>query len=115
MGNLNKTSSYPSGNADVKAQVPFASENNIEISNQETIIPMAQLTGASTLDLTIDQDVRAGAQLLVTAGSDGTGRTLTFGTGFTAPAEVQTASKNYAFSFKYDGSTFILVGAVQLN
>ena len=59
-----------------------------------------------TVNLTLDQSVRAGARILFIALSDGTARTVTFGTGFTSPTLAGVISKTKAIEFVYDGTTF---------
>jgi hypothetical protein len=72
-----------------------------------TIITPGTLTGALTLNLTLDQNVRAGARILFIALSDGTARTTTFGTGFTSPTLAGVISKTKAIEFVYNGTAFI--------
>jgi len=96
---------YPFGNADVQAPA-YAATIAATITDQMTIISPAQLTGALTLNLTINSGVRAGARILFVAVSDGTARTTTFGTGFTSPTLAGVISKTKAIEFVYDGTTF---------
>lgn len=96
---------YPWGVADVQTPA-YAATIAATISNQMTIINPATLTGALTLNLTLDQGVKAGARILFIALSDTTARTTTFGTGFTSPTLAGVISKTKAIEFVYDGTTF---------
>lgn len=96
---------FPYGTADVQTPA-YAATIAATVQNLMTIINPAQLTGALTLNLTLDQGVKAGARLLFIAVSDGTARTTTFGTGFTSPTLAGVISKTKAIEFVYDGTTF---------
>ena len=97
--------SYPFGNADVQTPA-YAATIGATITDRMTIIKPAVLTGALTLNLTIDQGILAGARLLLVALSDGTARTVTFGTGFTSPVLAGVISKTKAIEFVYDGVSY---------
>lgn len=107
--------SYPFGAADVQAQVASASPIAATINNQETVLPIAQMTAAATLNLTLGAGLKAGANLTVKVSVDGTNRVLTLGTGLTGLAQTLTASKNYLLRFHYDGTTFNHVTTNPLN
>lgn len=107
--------SYPFADADVKAQVASASPIAVTIQNQETVLPIAQLTGNATLNLTIGAGLRAGANLTVKTSVDGTNRTLTHGTGLTGLAQTLTANKSYIMRYYFDGTTFNHVATNLLN
>ena len=96
--------SYPFGAADVQTPA-YAATITATIVDLVTIINPATLTGALTLNLTLDQGVKAGSRILFIALSDGTARTTTFGTGFTSPTLAGVISKTKAIEFVYDGTT----------
>jgi hypothetical protein len=98
------TVSYPFGNADV-LQPAYAATLPVTIDNQFTILDPAILTGNMTINLTIDENVRAGAQLFVELTATAT-EVTTFGTGFTAPTVTGVAGKTKCAMFIYDGVTF---------
>ena len=75
--------SYPFADADVKAQVASASPIAVTIQNQETVLPIAQLAAAATLNLTIGAGLKAGANLTVRTSVAATNRLLTLGIGMT--------------------------------
>lgn len=104
------TYQYPHGPAESIA-VAYAGTMAAEVKNSETIITVANLTGAGTLNLTVNEAVRKGAVLTLKTSADATGRTLTFGTGFTAAAYAIGASKSVCISFKYDGTNFVQCAA----
>jgi len=104
------TDLYPFGKADVQAQLVYAAVLAATILNSETVLPIAQLTGAATLNLTVDGNVPVGSNLLVQVSADGTDRVLTFGTGSSAGAQTIPANTSKNLFFKYDGANFILMG-----
>ena len=107
--------SYPAGNADVQTPA-YATPLAITVTNLMTIIAPAALTGALTINLTIDQGIKAGARLIVTALSDATARTVTFGTGFKSPTLAGVISKTKSIEFVYDGTTYNATSAgVQID
>lgn len=106
--------SHPFGPADVQS-LAYAATIAATITNAKTILNVAQMTGAATLNLTIDPDLQAGAELLVKCQSDGTARDLTPGTGMTGTAIAGAISKTKYASYVYDGSTFVHVGTQQVN
>jgi hypothetical protein len=100
-----QVNSYPFGNTDVQTPV-FGATLAVTITNLMTIINPATLTGAMTVNLTIDQGIKAGARIVFTALSDTTARTVTFGTGFKSPTLAGVISKTKSIEFVYDGTTF---------
>lgn len=70
-------------------------------------IVVLDLDVATTLSIGEDATPTVGDEVIVKATSDGTGRNVTFGTGFTSPALAGVASKTKIASLIYDGSEFI--------
>lgn len=107
---------FPYGSTDIQTPA-YAATIAATIQNLMTIIAPAQMTGALTINLTLDQGVKAGARLLVKALSDGTARTVTWGTGFSnATAMTGVISKTKAIEFVYDGTGFVPTSAgVQID
>lgn len=96
---------------DTDAQSPdYAATIAATIKARHTVITPGTLTGALTLNLTINACVKAGSILIVKTTCDGTNRTTTWGTGFVAPALVGTASKTVHSCFIFDGTQFVLTG-----
>ncbi len=91
--------------------VAFAATMTTEVWNEKNIVTVGNMTGAGTLNLEVNERTTAGDLLIVKASADATGRTLTFGTGFTAVPYAIASSKSVAISFVYDGSKFVQVGA----
>ena len=88
----------------------------VAINRQVTVIDIGGMGANATINATIGSDVERGALLTVKGASDGTARSMSFGTGFTAPAVAGTISKTKVVSFIYDGSTFLpLAAAVQID
>lgn len=105
---------FPFGKADLKSE-DYDSAIDVDVLNMETLLEIGELTGDLTLNLKVNHQVDAGANLTVIAVADGTARTLTFGTGIEAKAHSVTASKKFAYTFKYDGQTFVQTAINQLN
>lgn len=100
---------FPFGYADVQ-QPSYAAIQPITISDLFTIIDPAILTGAMTINLTLETGVRAGAMILVQLTATAT-EVTTFGTGFTAPTVTGVAGKTKQQLFIYDGASFKPVSA----
>jgi hypothetical protein len=105
---------YPYGKADEQS-ITAAATMAATITNSETYITISTLGAAGTLNLTLDTSVRTGDKLYVKSTSDGTARTLTFGTGFTAKALTGTISKTNLSTFVFDGTAFVNVANTLLN
>lgn len=109
----------PSGASDDKNEVLFpfhdlqepdyAATLAIEVKQQETIVKPAQLTGALTINLTINSQLTTGAKLYLKLEADATNRVVTLGTGFDADASdiTVTASTVFCRTFVYDGTVFL--------
>lgn len=106
---------WPFGDCDLQTPA-YAATLAVTIADQLTFLIPATLTGALTINLTIVSTVRKGAILVCQLTSDGTARTTTFGTGFTAPALAGVISKTLNQSFIYNGTTFVpMAGGFQIN
>jgi hypothetical protein len=105
---------FPMGVADVLTAV-YAAIIAAVIENGFTQLTIAQLTGACTLNLTLDSNLRVGEQLVVRVSADGTNRVLTLGTGMTGAAVTITANKSWCLTFYFDGTAFVLKSATALN
>lgn len=106
-----ETINWPHGEAD-KQTLPYAAVQAVTIVNMMTILVFAILTGDTTLNLTIDSQVREGARLLVKVPATNNADDLTFGAGIDAPAIVGVATKTKTQEFVYDGTLFVPAGAV---
>ena len=101
--------------SEVKVVAPVATMA-ATITKQQTIITIAAMGAAGTLNLTVDAAVKVGAILTVKAASDGTARDLTPGTKMVGPVVAGVISKTKSSSYIYDGTNFIAMGAaVQLD
>lgn len=87
----------------------------VTITDQLVILKPAAMTGSMTINLTLPPDLHIGAMLLMELLSDTTARTVTFGTGFTAPTLAGTISKTNSYMFVYDGTSYVPMGAAQLQ
>lgn len=94
-----------------EVQTPvYADPLAVTIDKRETFLQPAELTGNSTINLTIDAAVAAGAKLHLKLNADDQGnKTVTLGTGFDASlASVVVISDTvWCLSFVYDGTAFI--------
>lgn len=97
--------SFPWGVANVQNPA-YAATITATITDRMTIIAPAVLTGALTLNLTIDQGIKAGSRIQFIGLSDTTARTTTFGTGFRSPTLAGVISKTKSIEFVYDGTFF---------
>jgi hypothetical protein len=89
----------------------YAATLAVTVKHMDTFVQPEELTGAVTLNLTIDSQVTAGAKLHLKLDADGTNRTVTLGTGFDASAADITVTANTVVfkSFVYDGTAFVPV------
>lgn len=85
------------------------------IKNSKTHITISEMGAAGTLNLTLSDQLEAGATLKVKASADGTNRVLTLGTGLTGNAITVTASKSFEINFEFDGSTFVCLSSLVQN
>lgn len=92
-----------------KQATAYAATIAATVSQFDTFIQPAQLTGALTLNLTISAQVTPGAKLHLKLAADGSARTVTLGTGFNQGlASVVVAASKVAFlTFTYDGTSFV--------
>lgn len=99
---------------DVQAKA-YAAPVAATITHKHTQLTIAQMTGAATLNLTVD-GVKKGSRLVVFVSADGTNRNLTLGTGLSGPVSVIAANKSFSIVFEFDGTNFVQTGlALQLN
>lgn len=99
-----------------KLSPAFAATQAVIIERQTTILDLGELTGASTVDLTIGADVELGARLAIVAKSDATARDITCGTGFLGGAIAGVISKTKMQEYIYNGTAFMPVAAaIQLD
>lgn len=109
-----KEISFPFGNANVQS-LAYAAVQNVTIKNHMTILDFASLTGASTLNLTIQAGMRDGARLLLKVPAGGL-FDLTLGAGIDGPVivGVNTKTKTQAFTLR-NGVFYPDGAAVQID
>jgi len=100
--------------ADIQT-LDYAATLAVTLSKQKTIVNVAEMSGAMTVNLTIGAGVKAGAELVMKLKSDATGRTVTQGTGMTGVAIAGVNSKTKYATFIYDGTTFVHVATQQVD
>lgn len=87
------------------------------IANNMTIIDgvTTQATGNRTINLTIDDEINAGAKLLVKSKTNGTETTI-FGTLINSATITGVAGKTFCQEFTFDGTNFLPTGlSVQID
>ncbi|HAQ21115.1 MAG TPA: hypothetical protein DCR40_18060 [Prolixibacteraceae bacterium] len=93
-----------------EVQVPaYAATLAVTIKQMETFLQPATLTGAVTINVTVDAQVTPGAKLHLKLTADGTQCIATIGTGFDAAApDLTVAISSTVFkSYTYDGTAFV--------
>lgn len=111
----------PDGSADLNKEVLFplaevkepayAAAIAVEVKQMDTFVQPAELTGNATLNVTINEQVTAGAKLHLKLDADDSERTVALGTGFDAAAAdvVVPATKVVFLTFVFDGTAFVPV------
>ena len=102
---------WPQGEADLQ-ELAYAAVQAVTITNMLTYLVLAILTGDTTLNLTIDAQVRVGALLMIEVPATANADDLTLGTGIDAPAIVGVAGKTKTQLFMYNGTKFVPAGAI---
>lgn len=106
---------YPTGAADLKTPA-FADPLELSVNNTMTIVNVAQLTAATTIDLTIHSEMPIGALLVVRLQSDATARNVTPGTGMEGPVIAGVIGKTKVATFVFDGTNYVMCGTpVQID
>lgn len=91
----------------------YAATLAVAVKQMDTFVQPEELTGAVTINLTIDAQVTPGAKLHLKLTADGTGRAVTLGTGFAGLASITVkASTTACVSFVYDGTAFVPVMSI---
>lgn len=111
--NAQNTISWPlgAGTFVTKAETDTA----IVASNRMVFIDYGTLDKAVSLTITIKKGLPDGALLFILTKSDGTGRNVTFSTGFKGPVLSGTASKTKLATFINKGGTFYMITTQQLD
>ncbi|HRG59854.1 MAG TPA: hypothetical protein PK323_12935, partial [Bacteroidia bacterium] len=99
------TIKYPMGAADQQSKA-YAAVIAATITNHLTALVIAQMTGAATLNLTVDAQMKVGAEVNIEVSADGTNRAFTPGSGMTGNAVTITASKNMLLCYYWNGTAF---------
>lgn len=98
-----------------QVQAPaYAAAIAVTINQMSNFVQPVELTGNATINLTIADQVTAGARLNLKLDADASNRTVTLGTGFDAGlASIVVAASKIAFlSFEYDGTAFVPVCSI---
>lgn len=102
----------PFGKPDYRTvDAPTAAGQDLAINSNDTVIKLTGMTGATTINAVADDQLEAGARLVVHAVQGGTGRNVTLGTGFTGPNLTGVANDEDLVEFVYDGTNFVALSA----
>jgi hypothetical protein len=87
----------------------FAAILPVTVKQMESFLQPALLTGAVTINLTIDSQLTRGAKLYLKLTADATQRIVTLGTGFDAAVpDITVALSTTVFkTFIYDGTAYV--------
>ncbi len=87
----------------------------VNVNEMKTILKPGTMGANMTINLTIDPQVTPGAILVMKLTSDGTARSVTFGTGLEGDALAGSADTTKYVSFIYDGSKFIPMSSLTVD
>jgi len=87
----------------------------LTITQPIEIIPIDTMAQACLINLTISSELAAGAKIYLKLPSDGTGRTVTLGTGTCTSVITGGNSKTKWALLVYDGTIYNLVSVYQIN
>lgn len=88
----------------------YAAVLAVSITQMETFLQPAELTGNATINLTVDSRITKGAKLYIKLDADDQGaKTVTLGTGFDADAadEVVASDTVKFVTYVFDGTAFV--------
>ena len=95
-----------------ETQTPdYAATIAVTVKEMGTLLNVAALTGSPTINLTIDEQVSKGAEIVMQLTASGADRTVTLGTGLSGSAIVVPSGTIVQALFKYDGTNFRLVSS----
>lgn len=99
---------YPFGDADIQEPGSASGSTAISVDDTSTIIKLAGMAGAVTLDLTINPLLKKGSMMKIVVQQGATARNVTLGAGFdaTAPDLVGDINDRDAISLVYNGTAF---------
>jgi hypothetical protein len=108
---------WPSGPGTASAALTATGAQAVTVTDMFFVINgvTTEATGNRTINLTIDSELKPGAQLLVKSKTNGTETTI-FGTGMQGATITGVAGKTKVVSFIYDGTNFVEAGTpVQID
>ena len=102
---------FPFGAVDHQQPV-FAATLAVTTKNGVTLLEPAILTGAMTINVTVDAEQEVGSMLFVKVKTTAT-EVTTYGTNITGPTVTGVAGKTWVQAFIYDGGAFVASGVKQ--
>ena len=117
MGATDYNLRFPFGPAESQVLSPIANTISSTCTNSLTMVSFDMDFDRNILwDLTpCDELLPVGSRMIVRQTSDGTGRNITFGTGFESPALIGVADKTFIVELIYDGVNFVHISSSQLD
>lgn len=99
---------FPFGSADLQEPSAATGATAISVEDTLTIVKLSGMTGAVTLNLTINDKLKTGSILKIIAVQNATGRNVALGTGFdaTAPDLTGVANDRDCIECVYNGTAF---------
>jgi len=89
----------------------YAAVIPVTINEMGTQVDVDTLTGDATINLTIDDQVSDGAEILLQLTADGSARTVTLGTGLSGASIVIPPTETVQSVLKYDGTNFRFIAS----
>ena len=111
MGNVQ----WPAGVADLQ-EPAYSATLAVTVTSRKTILKPAILTGDMTINVTVDEEVPVGAELVHIQAATASADDVTYGTAIDGPVLVGVAGKTKVTNFVYDGVSFKQTGGfVQID
>lgn len=80
-----------------------------DVCNNKSLIEVEQMTGNGTLNLTLDPELREGADIYLKVSADGVERTLTLGTGTDGSTVVVPLNSTVNVHLYFNGTQFVQI------
>lgn len=98
----------PFGQADETIVLTATGAQAITVTDYLTLVDgvTTEATGARTINVTLGDDLKVGAMLIIQSKSNGTENNV-FGTNITGPTVAGVAGKTLNFTFVYNGTAFV--------
>jgi len=98
---------FPFGAADLQTETNPTGTTAITVSNSKTIVVLDEPSGAVSLDITADDELPIGAELIIDCPQSATGRDVTFNSGAVGAGITGVANDRDVVTLVYNGTTFL--------